>query len=277
MKQKLKIFLPLLLLLYIGIETYLKTQGIEACSTTGCKLAGQLLKFDSIYLNYLGMLGAATLLILGVLRGELFNKLYIITASAMVIFESLLIASQININPEPCIFCLGVYTFLLLILFVASPKVFGFSIPAIAAVFIAFSFLSIPKNKSLINGDGLYLIASKTCPHCKKTKAFLNKNGIKYKVIKANDPNAWYFAKSLNISKIPIAIEAKGEKYNIIVGDKAIIEKFSKKEPKEKTQTPSAPAYEEPLKPKINLSGDEGCSYSIINDSSCESEDGTTK
>jgi len=275
MKQKLKLLLPLLLLMYIGIETYLKTVGVEACGTTGCKLAGQLLKFDSTYLNYLGMLGAATLLILGVLRGEFFSKLYTLIASAMVIFESLLIASQININPEPCIFCLGVYTFLLLILFVASPKVFGFSIPSIMAVFISFSFLSIPKNKSLINGDGLYLIASKSCPHCKKTKEFLDKEGIKYKVIKANDPNAWYFAKSLNINKIPIAIEAKKDKYNIIVGDKTIIEKFSKKsEPKPQEQIP---AYEEPLKPKINLGGDEGCSYSIIQQSNCESEDGITK
>lgn len=275
MRQKLKILLPLLLLIYIAIETYLKTKGIEACSTTGCKLAGQLLKFDSLYLNYLGMLGAFGLVVLALLRGEFFNKLYIVSAFAMVTFESLLIASQININPEPCLFCLGVYTFLLLSLLVASPKVFGYSLPAIATIFLAFSFLAVPKNKSLINKDGLYLIASKSCPHCKKTKEFLDKEQIKYNIIKANNPNAWYFAKSLNINKIPIAIEVKSEKFNIIVGDKAIIDRFSKKnEPEPQVQTP---VYEEPLKPKINLGGDEGCSYSIIQESSCESEDGNTK
>ena len=275
--KKLKILLPFLLLVYIAIETYLKAKGIEACSTTGCKLAGALLKFDSTYLNYLGMLGAFSLVILALLRGEFFNKLYIVVVSAMVIFESLLIASQININPEPCIFCLGVYTFLLLTLLVASPKVFTFSLPAIAAVFVAFSFLSIPKNKSLIKEDGLYLISSKTCPHCKKTKAFLDKEGIKYKVIKAQDTNAWYFAKSLNIKQIPIAIDAKSGTFNITVGDKAIIEKFSKNKQKSEIKPKVTQEYQEALKPKLNFSGDEGCSYSITDDTSCEGENNLKK
>jgi glutaredoxin len=198
----------------------------------------------------------------------------------MVIFESLLIASQININPEPCIFCLGVYSFLLITLFIASPKVFGYSLPAVLAVFVAFSFLSIPKNKSLIKEDGLYLISSKTCPHCKKTKEFLNKNKIKYIVIDAKDTNAWYFAKSLNINKIPIAIEAKGGDYIITVGDRAIIDKFSKKEPSKSNQNSATSInnyQEDILKPQINLSNQEGCSYSITQTSSCESEDGASK
>ena len=279
MRVNLKAIFPLILFIYIAVETYLKTKGIEACTTTGCALAGELLKFNSIYLNYLGMLGAFILFILALLKGELFNKLYIIVATSMVIFESLLIASQININPEPCIFCLGVYTLLLLSLLVASKRVFLYTIPAILAIFVAFSFLAIPKNKSLIKSDGLYLIASKTCPHCKKTKEFLDKNSIKYKVIDAKDTNAWYFAKSLNITKIPVAIEVKNNQYKILVGDKDIIE-YYKTQQKEPTKEPSQPTKEkaqyQEYRPKLNLN-DEGCSYSIIEDSSCESEDGISK
>jgi glutaredoxin/uncharacterized membrane protein len=283
--KKFRVILPILLLIYITVETYLKSRGIEACSTTGCALAGELLKFNSTYLNYLGVLAAASLAVIALLRGEFFSKLYTVVVASMVIFESLLIASQININPEPCIFCLGVYSFLLITLFIASPKVFGYSLPAVLAVFVAFSFLSIPKNKSLIKEDGLYLISSKTCPHCKKTKEFLNKEGIKYKVITAKDTNAWYFAKSLNIKKIPIAIEAKGGSFSVTVGDRDIIEKFSKKQqkakeqesPKQEATNTASQSYQEPLRPKLNLSGDEGCGYSIIQESSCEGEDGTSK
>lgn len=278
--KKLKFILPLLLFIYIGAETYLKSKGIETCTTTGCTLAGELLKFNSLYLNYLGMAGALTLAIIGTLRGEFFNKIYIIFALSMVVFESLLIASQININPEPCIFCLGVYSFLILSLLVASFRIFLYSIPAILAIFLAFSFLAVPKNRSLISNDGLYLISSKSCPHCKKTKEFLNKNNIKYIVIDAKDTNAWYFAKSLNINKIPIAIEAKGGDYIITVGDRAIIDKFSKKEPSKSNQNSATSInnyQEDILKPQINLSNQEGCSYSITQTSSCESEDGASK
>jgi len=278
MRAKLKVLLPLLLLIYIFADTYLKTKGIEICEATGCKLAGELLKFDSTYLNYLGMAGALGLAILGFLRGEFFNRVYIIIASAMVIFESLLIASQININPEPCTFCLGVFSFLLVILLNANIKVFGFTLPAVGAVFLAFSFLAIPKNKSLITKDGLYLISSKTCPHCKKTKEFLNKEEIKYYNIDSYDTNAYNFAKTLNIKKIPIAIEAKNGKFTITVGDKAIIEKFSKQKTKEEPQAKeSIPEYNQPLQPKLNLSGDdEGCEFTY-KDTTCESDENVTK
>ncbi len=284
MRKKLKTILPLLLAIYIIIDTVLKANNIELCSSTGCEMAGQLLKFDSTYLNYLGIFGALVLVLLSILKSKSAQTLYVITAAAMVVFESLLIASQLNINPEVCKFCLGVYTFLLLILLNANFRVFAYTVPAIASIFVAFSFLAIPKNKALVSKDGLYLIASKTCPHCKKTKAFLNKNHIKYSVIDAQDTNAYSFAKTLNISKIPIAIIKKGAKYQIIVGDENIISKYSKakqtpqpKEQSQKSAAPNTPAQNETnLQPKLNLGGDEGCSYNPLKESSCESEDGNT-
>ncbi len=277
MRAKLKTILPLLLAIYITIDTILKANNIELCSSTGCELAGELLKFNSTYLNYLGIFGALALVLLSLIKSNIASKLYLITATAMVAFESLLIASQLNLNPELCKFCLGVYSFLLLILINANIKVFGYMLPVIVSIFVAFSILSIPKNKSLITNNGLYLIASKTCPHCKKTKEFLDKKGIKYKVIKSANINAFYFAKSLNIHKIPIAIDKSGNSIKILVGDKKIIEHYSKKDPKveQKVQTPTT--IQGVLKPKLNLSGEEGCSYSPIEVSSCEGEDGSTK
>ena len=274
MRAKLKTILPLLLAIYIAVDTILKANNIELCSSTGCEMAGELLKFNSTYLNYLGIAGALVLVILSLIKSEIASKLYLITAAAMVAFESLLIASQLNINPELCKFCLGVYTLLLLTLLNANIRIFAYMLPIVASIFVAFSILSIPKNKTLIKNDGLYLIASKTCPHCKKTKEFLNKNSIKYQIIDAQNPNAYFFAKTLNITKIPIAIKKDGAKYNIIVGDKNIISYFSKKD--ESKVSPSEPLQNE-LQPKLNLSGEEGCSYSPIETPSCESEDGIAK
>ena len=274
MRAKLKTILPLILAIYIAVDTILKVNNIELCSSTGCEMAGELLKFNSIYLNYLGILGALVLVVLSLIKSEIANKLYLVAISAMVAFESLLIASQLNINPELCKFCLGVYTLLLLTLLNANIRIFAYILPIIASIFVAFSILSIPKNKTLIKNDGLYLIASKTCPHCKVTKEFLNKNSIKYQIIDAQNPNAYFFAKTLNITKIPIAIKKEGAEYKIIVGDKNIISFFSKKEENKVSHT--EPMQNE-LKPKLNLSGDEGCSYSPIEEPSCESENGIAK
>ncbi len=238
MREKLKVALPLLLLIYIALDTILKSYNIEICSSTGCEMAGSLLKFNSLYLNYLGMFGALILVVLAFFKGKSANVLYSVVAVAMVIFESILIASQINLNPEYCKFCLGVYTFLLLILLNANFKVFLGLIPAIAAVFMAFYILAIPKNKSLITQNGLYLIASPTCPHCKKAKEYLNENNIPYKLLPASDINAFYLAKSLGITQIPVAIKKDNTSYKVLVGDKEIISYFKKpKEAKEKPQT----------------------------------------
>ena len=272
MRAKLKTILPLLLAIYITVDTILKANNIELCSSTGCELAGDLLKFDSLYLNYLGIFGALVLVVLSFVKSEVAAKLYTIAIASMVAFESFLIASQLNLNPELCKFCLGVYAFLLLILLNNNFRVFGYMIPIVASIFVAFSILAIPKNKTLVKANGLYLIASKTCPHCKKTKAFLDKNGIKYSVIKSQNTNAFYLAKSLNIHKIPIAIEKKDDSIKILVGDKKIIEYFSKT----KKAEPKIEATQNNFQPKLNLGGDEGCSYSPIQEPSCESENGST-
>ena len=279
MRAKLRSILPLLLAIYIIADMVLKANNVELCSSTGCALAGELLKFNSTYLNYLGIAGALFLVILSLIKSKIAQSLYVIVAVSMVAFETLLISSQINLNPEVCKFCLGVYTFLLLILLNANIRVFIYSIPTVASIFVAFSILSIPQNKKLVTKNGLYLIASKSCPHCKKTKEFLNKEGIKFIPIKSADTNAFFFAKSLDITKIPIAIEKKDDSYKVLVGDKKIIEHYSKQapkkvqEPKESTQSTQS---QEQFQPKLNLSGDEGCAYSPIEEPSCESEENTS-
>ncbi len=263
--QKLRILLPLLLFLYIGVETYFKMHHVSLCESTGCKMAGDLLKFNPIYLNFLGLIGAFTLLILSLLKSEAAHKLYEWLIAVMASFETLLIASQFAINPEPCKFCLGVYGFLLAIFLVANWKRFFFFLPIFIAIFTGMQILAVPKNSSLIKEDGLYLIASKTCPHCKVTKKFLNEKKISYKVIPSNNINAWYMAKTLGITKIPIAIKKDNDIYTIIVGDKTIMN-FYKQDQKENKQES---VQENSLKFQNLYQEDEGCSLSF-QATSCE-------
>ncbi len=271
--QKLRTLLPLFLLIYIGVETYFKMHHISLCESTGCKMAGDLLKFNPIYLNFLGIGGAFVLFILSLIKSEITTKLYEWLIAVMASFETLLIASQFAINPEPCKFCLGVYAFLLVIFLVTNWKRFIFFIPVFLAVFVGMQILAVPKNSALIKKDGLYLIASKTCPHCKAAKKFLNEKNISYNVIPSSNINALYMAKTLGISKIPIAIKKEKEIYTIIVGDKSIKNFFK---PMVKTQKNTK--IEKEIKEQKSFDirklyqREEGCSISFQQTSSCEGE-----
>ena len=234
MKFISRVLLPLALLGYIGYETWLKLHHESLCSATGCKLAGELLRFPSIYLNYMGMAAVGAILIFGLLSllKPAFEKLFFIALYAAVAFESIMIAYQLMVNPEPCLFCLGVYGGLLLIALSARASWFLYALPAILAIWFALADLALPRNQALIRGDGLYLIASKSCPHCKKVKEYFASHGIHYRTLPVDDPSVRHLAKALGIEEIPILIRRKGGVSTILFGDKPIIASFEQSEEK---------------------------------------------
>jgi len=241
-----RIFLPLILLSYIVYETWLKLHHQSLCSASGCKLAGELLRFPSIYLNYLGIAAVMAILVLGILSilNRAFEKLYFLTLYCALAFESIMIAYQIMANPEPCLFCLGVYAGLVLIAIFSRPIFFLYALPAIMAIFFAISDLAIPRNEALIKGDGLYLIASKHCPHCKKVKAYFKKHHIDYKTLPVSNPSVRHLAKALGIKEIPILLKRQNGLTTILYGDRSIIALFeeAKKEQSEPSAMPNIPA-----------------------------------
>jgi len=245
MKFISRILLPLALLGYIGYETWLKLHHLSLCSATGCKLAGELLRFPSIYLNYMGLAAVGAILLFGLfsLFNKAFEKLYFITLYAAIAFESIMIGYQILANPEPCLFCLGVYGGLLLIALASHPRWFLYALPAILAIFFALSDLAIPRNEALIKGDGLYLIASEHCPHCKKVKAYFAAHHIDYTPLPVSDPSVRHLAKALGIDEIPILLKRRKGTTTILYGDRPIIASFEEpeKHPSETTAMPTAP------------------------------------
>ena len=232
MKFISRVFLPLLLLLYIGYETWLKLHHHSLCSATGCRLAGELLRFPSIYLNYMGLAAVGAILLFGLfsLFSRAFEKLYFIALYTAIAFESVMIGYQIFANPEPCLFCLGVYGGLLLIALASRARWLLYALPMIFALFFALGDLAIPRNVALIKGDGLYLIASDHCPHCQKVKKYFAAHHITYHKLSVNDPSVRHLAKALGITEIPILIRRKGGVTTILYGDRPILATFESPE-----------------------------------------------
>jgi len=231
MKKTSFIYLPILFFIYVSTETILKLFHSTLCASTGCLLADSLLRFDSIYLNFIGVFDALAILIIGILsyNKKISEKLFFLVVVSSLLFETIMLGYQYFASPEMCKFCMGVYTFLVVITLLSSRKYFLMVVPAVIALIISLSFLAIPKSAPFVTKNGNYLIQSPTCPHCKKVKAYLKEHDIKFTKLNIDDIEARNFATFLNFKTIPILIIRNGKKVNIINGDKDIIQFFSKK------------------------------------------------
>ena len=279
-----RVFLPLLLLAYISTETYLKLQHTSLCGEVGCKLAGELLNFDAIYLNYAGIAGVLMLMVFGLLslKSRVYELLFFIGLYGAIAFEATIISYQFVANPEPCIFCLGVISSLLLIALVSQPRHFGITLATVTAIFIGMHTLGVSKNKNFMVKNGTYLIHSETCPHCKKVKAYLAQHHIAYTPISTKEASARNFLKFAGITSIPVLILKERLERKLIVGDKKIITYFeAQNKPKaNKETTPAAPPSQSThldfgttaLSSDFLNAGaeDEGCAITITETPSCE-------
>jgi len=277
-----RVFLPFLLLIYIGIETYLKLQHTSLCGEVGCKLAGELLRFDHIYLNYFGLAGVLSLLILGYrsLKSIFFETLFFMLLYAGIAFEATIIFYQLIANPEPCIFCLSIFSSLLLIALFSHAKHFTIVIAAVIAIFLGLSALTIPQNRSFITTPGLYLIQSETCSHCKKVKAYFAQQQISYTPISAHEVNTRGFLKFVDIATIPVLVLNEPSGITLLKGDKKIIAHFEAQNEAE-VVTPEAvatPAQSSTLELSSDFLGagqDAGCAITITETPSCEEGNNT--
>ena len=182
MKKTSLVYLPILFFLYIAIETVLKLFGSTLCESDGCALADSLLNFDSIYLNFIGLIDASIILIAGWLsyKKRIDKVFFYLVLFASLAFESIMIGYQFFVSPVMCKFCLGVYSFLIIMTILSSYRRLVAVIPVIASIWIALSFLAMPKTEAFVIKDGNYLIQSPTCSHCKKVKKYLKENNIEF-------------------------------------------------------------------------------------------------
>lgn len=279
-----RVFLPFLLLIYIGIETYLKLQHTSLCEATGCKLAGELLRFNPIYLNYFGFISILSLLFLGYrsLKSTFFETLFFMVLYAAIAFEATILSYQFIVNPEACLFCLGIFSSLLLIALFNHIKNATVIIVSVLSILLGLSTLAIPQNKSFITTPGLYLIQSETCSHCKKVKAYFAKQQISYTSISVQDVNARGFLKFIDITTIPVLIIKEASGMTLLKGDKKIISHFETQIqedvlPPEEVAAPSQSSTLELSSDFLGAGGqDAGCALTITETPSCEETNNTT-
>jgi hypothetical protein len=275
MRYVARVLLPLTLLFYIAYEAWLKLGHDSLCSAEGCRLAGELLKFDSIYLDFMGMASVSVIALLGFLsiKRRDMEVLFFIVLYSSIAFESVMIGYQVAVNPEPCLFCMGVYGGLLSIALLSNRGYFAYALPVIASIFLAFGDLAIAKNESLVQGDGIYLVHSERCPHCKRVKKYFADHGIEYRGLSVNSPTVRFLVKGLGIDEIPVMIKKEGGKMEIVRGDIPIIASFSSPAKSEEKSgdmltvpTRVSDIYADP--------SEAGCSISPLESSSCSEDEG---
>ncbi len=279
-----RVFLPFLLLGYIAIETYLKLQNTSLCGEVGCKLAGELLNFDPLYLNYFGIAGLLLLIVLGSLslKNKFFETLFFMGLYAAIAFEATLLSYQFISNPEPCIFCLSIFSSLLIIALFSQVKSFAVLLASVMAIFLGLNTLSITKNQAFATQEGNYLIQSETCSHCKKVKAYFSEHNIDYTSISVKEASARSFLKFVDVTSIPVLIMKEKSGTTLLNGDKKIIAFFDNEretnsdEPVDTEGTTSSNTLE--LSADFLSAGgaDDGCALTIIETPSCADENTTS-
>ena len=276
MRYLTRILLPLLLLVYIAVETYLKLHHTSLCSAQGCKLAGELLRFDAIYLNYFGLGAAFVMLLLGIasFKSQKAESFFFALLYGAVAFEGTIFLYQLYSNPEPCLFCMGVFGGLLLIAVANRTKDILSIFAIVLALASGLGVLAIPKNQSLMQNPGRYLIFSATCPHCKKVKAYLKKEHIDYTPISVTTAGARYALKFMGISHIPVLAEKEAHSLHYFVGDETIIDHIKQTRlPADENKETAASSNAAPILDTGFLSAggaDEGCTLSITEPSPCK-------
>ena len=279
-----RIFLPSLLFVYIAIETYLRLQHTSLCGEVGCALAGELLRFDHIYLNYFGLAGVLSLIIAGYrsLKSSFFETLFFIMLYAGIAFEATIIGYQFIANPEPCLFCLSVFSSLLVIALFSQIKHFAVVLASVLFIFLGLKTLTIPQNRSFVTAPGLYLIQSETCSHCKKVKAYFSEHDIAYTPIASSEINARGFLKFVDISTIPVLIIKEHSSLTILRGDRKILAYFDTQHKEEvqedEVEVASMPVQSSTLELSsdfLGAGGDAGCALTITETPSCADTNAT--
>ncbi|CAA6816567.1 MAG: Unknown protein [uncultured Sulfurovum sp.] len=174
------------------------------------------------------MLAAFAILLLGILSYKKIipEILFFIVLISSLLFESIMLGYQYFASPEMCKFCMGIYAFLIVILFLSSRKYFLIAVPAVVSVLMALSFLAIPNATAFVSKDGTYLLQSNSCEHCKKVKTYLNDNNIDFIKIDIENIEAQHFATFLNFKSIPILLTKEGKNIKIINGPQNIIDSY---------------------------------------------------
>lgn len=208
----------------------------KLCSASGCELVSDFSRFGSWAILTLGILFFLTLIALTLLRK--YKLLSLLIASAFSI-EGYLQGFQLFIISKICYVCLSIFIVIFLLsfyVFKQDKKLFGAGALSFLGIIFAIFLISV-KVPIVENENVLFYLPG--CPHCEHTISFLNKEGINYEKLNANDYKA--FLLSLKIGEVPVMLTKTDTGYYILVGSSNIENYFSKNV--QKNKSPSSDVF----------------------------------
>ncbi len=206
----------------------------KLCTASGCELVSDFSRFGSWAMLTLGILFFLTLIVLTLLKKDKFLSLLIVSAFSI---EGYLQGFQIFIISKVCYVCLSIFIVIFLLsfyVFKQDKKLFGVGALSFLGIIFAMFLISV---KVPIVKDENTLFYLPGCPHCEHTISFLNKEGISYEKLNANDYKA--FLLSLRIEEVPVMLTKTDTGYYILVGSSNIENYFSKNVQKNKSSDSS--------------------------------------
>ncbi len=231
------------------LELVLKLFNSRLCSTQGCILISQSVRYTDniIVLGGLFVFTAILVLNLGKIRNSslILDQLLSVSLSA----EGVFIGYQLFRMKHICLFCISIFSiFVLLALIRLSKKGFSVIWGFVSFGTILFLFYILKPVTSYIPplNKPLVLIYKQSCPHCEKVISQAKKQKINICTIKADSCES--LLKSLNINEVPLLIINNKNEKKIIVGERNILQYFL-----DKKNIPSNNLYNSVFKDKSDF------------------------
>lgn len=192
------------------------------CSTEGCKIVAESVRFSDNIIVLTGFLAFGILLLLSFCKKESCQKLIDAMLITFLSAEGVFVGYQLFRVKTICIFCFTVF-----LTFVALTIIRSLSRRFVLTGFLSFfsvlfvMFMLKPVTVNGISFKSTYtIIYKKGCPHCEKVIKEAEEKDINFK--KLNVQKCSWFLKALNIREVPVLVVNKEAEKLIIIGDKNI-------------------------------------------------------
>ncbi len=206
-------------------EIIMKMLHSKLCSTKGCLLISQSVKYSDNIIVIIGLIVFVAIFFLSISkmhRSSFFiNQLLIVSLSA----EGVFVGYQLFRIKHLCLFCISVFGIFVIISIIRLIQKELSVATGFVSFFIILSLFYILKPAGIpvpnLNKP-LVLIYKTSCPHCEKVIREAKKNKINICTIKAD--NCFNMLKSLNINEVPLLIVSKKNEKKIIIGEQKILQ-----------------------------------------------------
>lgn len=255
-----KVFLAVSVLatLFVLAETVMQFFGKSICYTEGCKVVSQQVRFGEMSILLIGLATFALLSLLAALvrymvspgLKRFINFILVVSLAS----EGFFTGYQVFAVRTPCVFCLIVLSFIVLlgiIRFFSGEREVIAGFASFAAVFAMFYLvLPVSSNVSLPENERQILFYSSECKHCAEVMRYIEENKL---TVKHFDVGGYYQAlKGIGIDAVPTLYVNDKYQRVFITGEDAI-KRYLAACNRPPQQTP-APANEK-AKPKSGKAG----------------------